>query len=215
MPVPLTTMSSWVGWGTNLCCSSILSRSRRYAERRSQPHMVADERQVVGLLPTCAPGFRSVVGTVLTPEPDRLHQQYSRHKARKGETGTYWPLPVRTFAQTRPLEWWGETVIKANRTKLNYLLTPSYRLYNVFKWFSNAQRFRLEYYMFWKIKQIYLWRSCWSFLQRVEIPWDWLMDSHQEHLNLYYSIEFHCDALFIITVKKCYLQICIIYTVHC
>lgn len=145
MTVPLTTMSSWVGWGTNLCCSSILSRSRRYAERRSQPHMVADERQVVGLLPTCAPGFRSVVGTVLTPELDRLRQQYSRHKARKGETGTYWPLPVRTFAQTRPLEWWGEAVIKANRTKLNYLLAPSYRLYNVvFKWFSNAQRFRLE-----------------------------------------------------------------------
>lgn len=31
-----------------------------------------------------------------------------------------------------------------------------------------------------------------------------LIDSHQEHLILYYSIEFHCDALFITTVKKYY-----------
>lgn len=123
-------MTSWLGWGTNLCCSSILSRSRRYAERQSQPHMVADERQVVGLLPTCAPGFRSVVGTV----PDTrawpaasavptAGRDTRRVRAKPGPTDHYHstPLPVRTFAQTQPLEWWGETVIKANRTKLNYL----------------------------------------------------------------------------------------------
>lgn len=50
-----------------------------------------------------------------------------------------------------------------------------------------------------KDQKIYLWRSCWSFLQRVEIPWDSLIPIKN---TLYYSIEFHCDALFITTVKN-------------